>query len=64
MSLRFFLFAYFHVYVSHPSGFFHSGLKIKIFDEFPISHMRATCPPHVFLHNLIIQIIFVEEFNL
>jgi len=53
-----------HLHLGIPSSFFISGFPTKILYEFLISSIRATCPAHIILLDLITQIIFDNVYSL
>jgi len=52
-----------HLCLGLPSGLFPSGFPITILYATRLSHVRATCPAHLILHDLITQIIFGEAYR-
>jgi len=64
LSLRSVLILSSHLRLFLQGGIFPSGLQTKIFYAFVIFPMRASCPAHLNLLNLIIRIIFGEAYKL
>jgi hypothetical protein len=62
--LRFFLILSTHLRLGLPSGLFPSSFPINILFVFVFSPIRATCPAHLIVHDLIILIILGEEYKL
>jgi hypothetical protein len=50
-----------HLILGVPSGLFLADFQAKIMHAFLISPMRATCPGHFNLLDVIAPIIFAEE---
>jgi hypothetical protein len=61
ISLRSILTSSSHLRLGLPSGFFHSGFPTIIPYAFLVSLIRATCPAHLILLDLILLIMFGEE---
>jgi hypothetical protein len=60
MSLRSILILSTHLRLGLSSGLFPSGLPINILYAFIFCSIRATCPAHLTILNLIVLIILVE----
>jgi hypothetical protein len=54
---------YIHTYIGLLRDIFPSGFPAKTVHEFILSPMRATCPEHLILLELIILIIFGEGYK-
>jgi len=52
-----------HLRLGLPNDLFHSGFPTKTLCATILSPIRATCPVHLILFRLIIQIIFDEEYR-
>jgi len=63
-SLRSVLILSYHLRLGLPSGLFPSGFTTKTLYAFLIFPIRATCPSHLTLHNLITLTIFGEVYKL
>jgi hypothetical protein len=59
--LRSILILSYHLRLVLPNGLFPSGFPTKILYAPVFSHMRATCPTHLILLDLVILIILGEE---
>jgi len=53
-----------HQCLCHLSGLFPSGFPTKILYVFIISAMRAVCPDHPILLDLVTEVTFAEECQL
>ena len=52
-----------HLRLGLPCGFFPSGFPTKILYTPLLSHIRATCPTHLFLVYFITRTVFSEEYR-
>jgi hypothetical protein len=52
-----------HLHLDHPSSLFPSDFPTKILCAFLLIPIRATCPAHLTLLDLIILIVLYEEYN-